>query len=204
MEENKKVLYLMQNVCDKLDTLSASLNNLNDNQVESETIKEFIELQKQTIIKQHKLNINQTSAFLSIIKIEESIKSLSNEPNIINQKKEYYLFGKDTPFSSKLLLITIAFIFIASFGFKYIPIYLTEKSAIKTERDEYKLFYQYVFLDAYSKNNKISKYITSTLNDIQQKDTVLLQYVHKLSKQYNTQLQKEALEKQLENLDKER
>jgi hypothetical protein len=202
MEENKKVLYLMQNVCDKLDTLSASLNNLNDNQVESETIKEFIELQKQTIIKQHKLNINQTSAFLSIIKIEESIKSLSNEPNIINQKKEYYLFGKDTPFSSKLLLITIASIFIVSSGFKYIPSYLTEKSAIKTERDEYKLFYQYVFLDAYSKNNKISKNIASTLNDIQQKDTVLLRYVHKLSKQYNTQLKKEALEKQLQNLEK--
>ncbi|WP_373941424.1 hypothetical protein OEG92_17380 [Polaribacter sejongensis] len=114
------------------------------------------------------------------------------------------MFGKDTPFSSKLLLITIAFIFIASSGFKYIPIYLTENSAIKTERDEYELFYQYVFLDAYSKNNKISKNIVSTLNDIQQKDTVLLQYVHKLSKQYNTQLQKEALEKQLENLDKER
>ena len=76
MEENKKVLYLMQNVCDKLDALSNNINNINNNQVESETIKEFIELQKQTIIKQHKLNINQTSAILSIIKIEESIKNI--------------------------------------------------------------------------------------------------------------------------------
>jgi hypothetical protein len=132
------------------------------------------------------------------------MSKLGTKPNIINQKKEYYLFGKDTPFSSKLLLITLAFIFIASYGFKYIPSYLTENSTIKTERDEYELFYQYVFLDAYSKNNKISKNIASTLNDIQQKDTVLLQYVDKLSKKYNTQLQKEALEKQLENLDNEK
>lgn len=202
MEENKKVLYLMQNVCDKLDTLENNINTIREDKIDSETFVEFIELQKQTLMEQHKLNINQTSASLSLIEIKESTESLGNKPNVISQKKEYYLFGKDTPFSSKLLLITIAFIFIASSGFKHIPSYLTENSAIKTERDEYKLFYQYVFLDAYSKNNKISKNIASTLNDIRQKDTVLLQHVYKLSKEYNTQLQKEALEKQLENLEK--
>jgi hypothetical protein len=204
MEENKKVLYLMQNVCDKLDVLSGNVNIISDSQVESETFAEFIELEERIVSNQNMLIKSQTTMNSHIIDLEKNIELLGNEPKVIHQKEEYYLFGKDTPFSSKLLLITIAFIFIASFGFKYIPIYLTEKSAIKTERDEYKLFYQYVFLDAYSKNNKISKNIASTLNDIQQKDTVLLQYVHKLSKQYNTQLQKEALEKQLENLDKER
>lgn len=204
MEENKKVLYLMQNVCDKLDTLESNINTIKEDKIDSKTFGEFTESQKQILMKQHKLNINQTSASLSLIEIKKSTKSIGNEPNVINQKKEYYLFGKDTPFSSKLLLITIAFIFIASSGFKYIPSYLTENSKLKTERDEYKLFYQYFFLDAYSKNNKISKNIASILNDIQQKDTVLLRYVHKLSKQYNTQLKKEALEKQLENLEKGR
>ncbi|AUC21965.1 MULTISPECIES: hypothetical protein [Polaribacter] len=204
MEENKKVLYLMQNVCDKLDALSGNVNIISDSQVECETFAEFIELEERIVSNQNMLIKSQTTMNSHIIDLEKKIELLGNKPKVIHQKKEYYLFGKDTPFSSKLLLITIAFIFIASSGFKYIPIYLTENSAIKTERDEYELFYQYVFLDAYSKNNKISKNIVSTLNDIQQKDTVLLQYVHKLSKQYNTQLQKEALEKQLENLDKER
>jgi hypothetical protein len=204
MEENKKVLYLMQNVCDKLDALSGNVNIISDSQVESETFAEFIELEERIVSNQNMLIKSQTTMNSHIIDLEKKIELLGNEPKVIHQKKEYYLFGKDTPFSSKLLLITIAFIFIASSGFKYIPIYLTENSAIKTERDEYELFYQYVFLDAYSKNNKISKYITSTLNDIQQKDTVLLQYVYKLSKKYNSQLKKEALEKQLENLDNER
>ncbi|QXP64357.1 hypothetical protein [Polaribacter sp. HaHaR_3_91] len=204
MEESKKVLYLMQNVCDKLDTLESNINTIREDKIDNKIFGEFIESQKQILMKQHKLNINQTSAFLSIIKIEESIKSLSNEPNIINQKKEYYLFGKDSPFTSKLLLSIITFILIAFSGFKYIPSYLNENSELKTERDEYKLFYEYFFLDAYSKNNKTSKNIASILNDIQQKDTVLLRYVHKLSKQYNTQLKKEALEKQLENLEKGR
>jgi hypothetical protein len=35
-----------------------------------------MKIQKQTIMKQHKLNINQTSMTLSMIKIEESIKLL--------------------------------------------------------------------------------------------------------------------------------
>ena len=31
MEENKKVLYLMQNVCDKLDALTDTVNVVNKN-----------------------------------------------------------------------------------------------------------------------------------------------------------------------------
>ena len=204
MEENKKVLYLMQNVCDKLDVLSDNVKIISESQVESETFAEFIELEEGIVSNQEKLIKSQTTMNSHIVNLEKNIESLSDVPKVTHQKKEYYLFGKDTPFSSKLLLITIACILIASSGFKYIPRYLTENSKLKTERDEYKLFYQYIFLDAYSKNNKISKNIASTLNDIQQKDTVLLRYIHKLSKQYNTQLKKEALEKQLENLEKGR
>ena len=204
MEENKKVLYLMQNVCDKLDALSDNVKIISESQVESETFAEFIELEEGIVSNQEKLIKSQTTMNSHIVNLEKNIESLSDAPKVTHQKKEYYLFGKDTPFSSKLFLITIACILIASFGFKYIPRYLTENSKLKTERDEYKLFYQYIFLDAYSKNNKISKNIASTLNDIQQKDTVLLRYIHKLSKQYNTQLKKEALEKQLENLEKGR
>ncbi|MEI6866772.1 hypothetical protein [Flavicella sp.] len=190
MEENKKVLYLMQNICDKLDALVDNINTIKADQLDSETFLEFVKLQELLVTNHNALDKNQKTMNSHMINLAKNMGRLGNKPNVINQKKEYYLFGKETPFSSKLLLILIAFIFIASSGFKYIPIYLTENSAIKTERDEYELFYQYVFLDAYSKNNKISKNIASTLNDIQQKDTVLLQYVDKLSKKYNTQLQK--------------
>lgn len=198
------VLHLMQNVCDKLDTISIDIGNIKEQQLDKDILQEIPESQNIIISNAELILKNQfeISSQINKLKAEFELTLLKNEPTVINQKQEYYLFGKDTPFSSKLLLFIVAFIFIASSGFKYIPAYLTENSAIKAERDDYKLFYQYAFLDAYANKEMRSKDIASILEGIKQKDTILLNYVHKLGEQYNTQLKRESLINQLQNLEK--
>lgn len=202
MEENKKVLYLMQNICDKLDALSVNINSINDSQINSEAFKELVELPKQIITSHNVLDNNYKTMNSYLINLAKYMRELGNRPNVINQKKEYYLFGKDTPFTSKLLLSIITFILILFSGFKYVPSYLNKHSALKTERDEYKLFYEYVFLNEYSKRKNVPVNVIEILNKIKKEDTSFIQNIKALNKKYSKQLKKQALLKQLESLDR--
>lgn len=193
---NDITLKLMQNVSDKLDDI---LENINQSKP-LKTDQDFLLLQEQnlkTIIEnQEAINGNLTIS-------KEKFKAVLDEtPSIVNQshKSEYMIFGKDSPFSSNLLLALIFAVLVCIPMFKYVPQYLTENSSIKEERDDYKLFYNYVFFHSVTQNNGTAQHLQSTLEQIKSKDTVIINQIDRLSLEYSKQMKKEALEAELKKL----
>lgn len=182
------VLKLMQNVSDELEGLSAKISELEQAKEKNE---EFLDRQKKLLAE----NINATSEAFTAV--------LEKNPPIVNQTRnsKYVLFGKDTPLLSKLLLFVIAFCLICIPIFKYVPSYLNEKSELKEERDNYKLFYDYVFFNAFENRKTTHNEILQTLNEIKAGDSTYTNYVERLKNQYKTHLKKENLKAELQKLE---
>ncbi len=190
---NEIIFKMMQNVSDKLDDISSKINQKKDSKIENESILKISE----RIISHQQIIGNQ----IKNVKRDLEMKIDSTKPTINNnEKKEYILFGKDTPFTSKFLLVLIAVIMVLSYSFKYLPNYLHEKSEVKSERDSYKMFYEYVYLDAFSENNKIPYNLTNLITKIKKKDTVFVKHFNKLHKKYRKEMKKQELIDQLNQL----
>lgn len=183
------VLKLMQNVSDELEGLSAKISELDQSNEKNE---EFLAKQKKLLAE----NIYATS--------EAFTEVLVKNPPIVNQthNSQYVLFGKDTPFSSKLLLFLIAFCLLSIPVIKYIPPYLNEKSDLKEERDNYKLFYDYVFFNAFENKKTTPNEVLQTLNEIKAGDSTYTKYVERLKNHYKIHLKKEKLKAELQKLEK--
>ena len=91
-------------------------------------------------------------------------------------------------------------VFTTSFAFKYIPDYLVEQSHVKLERDEYKLFYNYVYLNAYNKEEAYAEEVESTFNKIKKKDSLLLNHISRSLKKHENSIEKKQLEERLKIL----
>lgn len=197
------LIKLMQNVCDKLDNISGIVSQKKDSKIGEDLLSKIPENQE-TMIKIYKsINANQVILEKQIIELKENIeKGIGNNDAVINnnQKKEYILFGNDTPFTSKFLLALITVILISSSGIKYIPGYLIENSNLKYERDIYETFYDYVYLDAFVKNNKIQNHVHDILNEIKENDSNFIKHFNTLKEKYTKEMQKQKLEQQLKQL----
>ncbi len=195
-KNNDYIIKLMQNVSDRLDEISDEIGEIkllsNEDKAlsnQGENLEKIIQTQKIIYAK-----LNQS--------LEDIGVALDEKPSIINQsyKTEYILFGKDTPFSSKLLLSLLAVILICIPIFKYIPTYLNEKNSITQERDNYKLFYNYAFLNAFDKRKTVPTDLIETFSLIISKDSAFINYVEQLHSKYDTHLKKENLKAELQKL----
>lgn len=200
MAENNDdiILNLMQNISDKLEDISINLGKSKAPEID----KNLVLIQENNI---KDILKNQESLKSSLNVSKDNFKEVIKEnPTVVNQnyKSEYMLFGKDTPFTSKLLLSLIFVLLISYPIFKYIPQYLTENSSIKKDRDNYELFYNYVFLQTATKNNGTAEHLQKTLERIKSRDTVIINQIDLLNDEFRKQLKKESLEAELKKLDK--
>jgi len=187
-------LALMQNVSDKLDTISSKISQIKSQNKKETLPNDINSLDK--ILKNQKL----IYAHLSTSK-NQSVDGLKETP-VTNQnyKTEYIIFGKDTPFSSRLLLILIAIVLISIPIFKHIPSYLNERSSLKEERDTYKLFYNSEFLKSFDQEKVIPYNIVNTLDLVKSRDSAFISELEILNSKYSTYLKKEELKAELKKL----
>lgn len=193
---NDITLKLMQNVSDKLDDILTNISESKGAKIDQELLLEQKHNFKTLIENQETINKNLCNS-------KNTLKEILNEnPTVVNQshKSEYMLFGKDTPFTSKLLLSLIFVALVCFPMFKYIPSYLNEKSSITEERDNYKLFYDYVFLNEFDNTKTVPTDLVETLNIIKDKDSAFINYVQRLHSKYATHLKKENLKAELQKL----
>lgn len=193
---NDITIKLMQNVSDKLDDILTNISESKGAKIDQELLLEQKDNFKTLIENQETINKN-----LCISK--NTLKEILNEnPTVVNQnhKSEYMIFGRDSPFSSKLLLALIFTVIVCIPMFKYVPEYLIENSSIKEERDNYKLFYDYVFLNEFDNTKTVPTDLVETLNIIKDKDSAFINYVHRLHSKYATHLKKENLKAELQKL----
>ncbi|MDR5590482.1 hypothetical protein [Christiangramia sp. SM2212] len=193
-DENKHIENLMQNVSDSLDHLLKEVKELKSTEEK--------DLPPEEDPKVRLIVGRQTAIYNQLIEKEKLIKLITENKQEIHHKTENVIFGKDTPFSSKLLLSTIILIFISFQAFKYIPEYLIHKSELKAERDTYKMFYDYAVLNSFEQDEKAPNDFIHLKQKIQSHDTAIINYVRRLTPKYKKYLEKEKLKTALKNLEK--
>lgn len=202
--DNEMILNLMQNVCDELEKISEN-NKLIKDKIFEETIVEALP-ESNLEIDSKILEIKNRQEKLAILmsKTKLSIETIvkASRPLIKNtQTNEYYLLGKHAQISAKLLILITSTVLMAFLAFKYIPPYITENSAITTERDNYKLFYDYVFLSAYKTGNNSPDNVSDVLERIIKREPSLMKDIKSFRDTYSAQIQKEELLRQIEKLE---
>ncbi|MEZ7515361.1 hypothetical protein [Flavobacterium frigidarium] len=200
MEQNTTtaIFNLMQNVVDKLDTLSENLKGKKDNELKDMLAESSNEIKvglKKAISNQTSLvQIIQTSEG----KIIESFEKNKTIPSV-NNYTEYNLIGSKSHFKPlSLLLFAFALVVVWS-SIKYLPSYFNESSLLSKEKEDYELFYNYVYLQQFKKSKTITA--DSFLKRIQDKDTLFLKEYNALLKTYKKERKKQQLKDELKSLE---
>ena len=188
------ILALMQNVSDKLDTISNEIS-----QIKPKNKKETLPSES-NLLNEILNNQKIIYSYLSTSKNQPVDKLKVTPVTNKNYKTEYIVFGKDTPFSSRLLLILIAVVLISIPVFKHLPTYINERSTLKEERDTYRLFYNSEFLKSFDQEKVIPYYIVNTLNLVKSRDSAFINELEILNDKYSTYLKKEKLKAELKKL----
>ena len=196
---------LMQNIVDKLDEISSEIDksNNNDNKALSKEISPITNELKVIPKKFNEIIANQIKLANNFAFISENIEKTIKEhrtPITNSTKTEIIIFGKDSPFSSKLLLISTICLLIFSCGFKYIPNYLKEQNAIELKTDKYKMFYDHLYLTTYENDNNGHKYVSNIFEQIEKKDTSFRKEHNRLLAEYSKKIKKKKLQQQLTEL----
>ena len=200
MEENtnKAIFTLMQKVVDKLDTISKDVNKKDQNELsdviskENKQLKELIEI---TISNQSVLGQKNTNTRKEII---DSIKENAVTPNV-NNYTEFSLLGRKSHFKPKTLIIMLFSLLIIWSSLKYLPTYFIEKSSLSKEREEYLVFYNFVYLKQLNNDEIINA--NEILKKVQQKDTLFMKEYHSLLSTYQREIRKQELKEELKLLD---
>ena len=188
------ILALMQNVSDKLDTISNEIS-----QIKPKNKKETLPSES-NLLNEILNNQKIIYSYLSTSKNQPVDKLKVTPVTNKNYKTEYIVFGKDTPFSSRLLLILIAVVLISIPVFKHLPTYINERSTLKKERDTYRLFYNSEFLKSFDQEKVIPYNIVNTLNLVKSRDSAFINELEILNDKYSTYLKKEELKAELKKL----
>ena len=200
MNDNDMLIHLMQNVSDKLDEISSSSRNEN-------LMKEFHSvgntlnknIKSTEILLGNKIEQSQFELFGKFKKNTAEI--VANPPVTNNIQKSHYIFGKDTPFTSKFLLILLSVLVILSSLIQHLPGYLTQHSTLKSERDSYKLFYDYTYLTAFVNDNNSANRVKRDLIDISQEKAEIIKKIETLRSIYSKEIKRESLLQQLKKLE---
>lgn len=188
---NKAIFNLMQIVVDKLEAISKDVNK-NDHRKLNKN-NETHELISKTISNQTQTNLDIENRIIS------SIVEHKTSPSITNNYAEYSFFGSKSHFKPKTLIIILFSLVIIWSSLKYIPTYVTENSSLNKEREEYQLFYNYVYLKQF-KNDKIIS-ANEILKKVRQKDSLFMKEYNALLNNYQNEIRKEELKEELNSLD---
>ncbi|WP_166384262.1 hypothetical protein [Polaribacter sp. 11A2H] len=200
MEENtnKAIFTLMQKVVDKLDTISKDVNKKDQT--------ELVDIVKKTNIAITALVTDmfnsQTKLLQTSSDISDEVSSCLKENKItptVNNYAEYSLLGSKSHFKPRSLIIMFFSLVIIWCSIKYLPSYFTEKSMLSNEREEYQLFYNFVYLKQLN-NDKIIN-ANEILKKVQQKDTLFMKEYHTLLSTYQREIRKQELKEELKLLD---
>lgn len=193
------IFNLMQNVVDKLDTISQDLKNKDDKELNDIIIKNSNEIKgylKKTINNQAEL---ADQNLVSEGRIIESMEKKISTPSI-NNFTEYNLFGSKSHFKPlSLVIVAFALVLVWS-SIKYLPTYFNNSSELTREKEDYELFYNYVFLNQFKRSETITadKY----LKKIQAKDTLFLSEYNLLLETYQKEIKKQQLKEELKSLER--
>ncbi|NJB82809.1 hypothetical protein [Wenyingzhuangia aestuarii] len=200
MDENtsKAVFNLMQKVVDKLDHISNKVDVEIDTELSNIIIKESNDLKKLimgSVINQSKVNNFSINTSKQIINSIEKNKT----PPVTNNYSEYSILGSQFRYKPWVSIVIIFSLVIIWTSIKYIPSYLTERSSLKKEKEEYQIFYNYVYLKQL-KNTEIPN-ARKTLETIKKKDTILIKEYHVLLSNYEKEIRKQQLQEELISLE---
>lgn len=200
MDQNttKAIFNLMQNVVDKLDTLSQDLNKNKDNELNDVIIKNSNEIKVylKKSMEDHAILSQQNQNTESRI-----IKSIENNKPIpsINNYTEYNLFGNKSHFKPLSLVITGFALVLVWSSIKYLPTYFNNRSALTKEKEDYELFYNYVYLNQFKSSETIT--VDKFLKRIQDRDKLFLKEYSSLLKTYEKEMKKQKLKEELKSLE---
>ncbi|MFV9485069.1 hypothetical protein ACNI3T_14575 [Christiangramia sp. ASW11-125] len=194
-KQERHVTKLMQTLVDDMESLKE----------QKEELKTLLETQAQAykiICESNGTSYTNLLEYLKSLKAEyiDEFKNNKAEQNQ-NSRVEYILFGKDTPFSSKLLLGLITLILFSFLLFEYGTPLLIEKSELKNQRDNYKLYYDYSLLKAFEDSDKNPEKIISIFSSLKARDTVMIKYIDSMTLVLQKRLRKKELESELKTLD---
>ena len=200
MEEdtNIAIFTLMQKVVDKLDAISKDVNKKDQNELsaviskENKQLKELIAItiSNQSVLGQKNINTRK--------EIIDSIKENAVTPNV-NNYTEFSLLGRKSHFKPKTLIIMLFSLLIIWSSLKYLPTYFIEKSSLSKEREEYLVFYNFVYLKQLNNDEIINA--NEILKKVQQKDTLFMKEYHTLLNTYQREIRKQELKEELKLLD---
>ncbi len=194
-KQERHVTKLMQTLVDDMDSLKE----------QKEELKTLLETQAQAytiICEANGKSYTNILEYMKSIKAEYIDEFKNNKPKQNkNSKVEYILFGKDTPFSSRLLLGLITLILFSFLLFEYGTPLLIEKSELKNQRDNYKLYYDYSLLKAFEDSEKNPEKIISIFSSLKARDTVMIKYIDSMTLVLQNKLRKEELESELKTLE---
>ena len=200
MEENTNtaIFTLMQKVVDKLDAISKDVNKKDQTELGDIIKKTNVQITKLVpeIIK------TQSKLLLASSDISEEVSSCLKEnktTSTVNNYTEYSLLGSKSHFKPKSLIIMFFSLVTIWCSIKYLPSYFTEKSSLSKEREEYLVFYNYVYLKQLN-NDKIIN-ANEILKKVQQKDTLFMKEYHSLLSTYQREIRKQELKEELNLLD---
>jgi len=199
MENNttKLVINLMQNVVDKLDEVSAKIDIKKENakKPESDFLTDLRNDFKKLLLQQ-----NNISKRIDASNKEVNNAIVSNKNSNQTHNYEYVLFGKDSPLNIRFLISMIAIVVISWSGIKYLPPYFSAQSQLQIERDNYQLFYNYLYLKQVESKYNDAQKLEVILNKIKKGDDQIHEEYNSLLTRYQKQLRKQELENELKKL----
>lgn len=197
MENNtsESVLNLMQNVVDKLDEILEKIENTKNIKPE---LTSLIKLPENI----DKLFLQQTAILKKIDISRQEVNSslISNNRSNETHNYKYIMFGKDSPLNTRFLIYIVAFVVISWSGIKYLPSYFSEHSELKQEKENYQLFYNYLYLKQVESKNNGTQKLEVILNKIKEGDDKIYKEYNFLLTRYQKQLRKQELEYELKKL----
>jgi hypothetical protein len=132
-------------------------------------------------------------------RIAQSIEK-QKAPPINNSYIEYSFFGRESSFKPRTMIMILFGLLFTWSSIKYLPSYFNEKSLLKKEKEDYKLFYDLVYLNQYKNGEEITA--DAFLNKIKAKDEEVIKEYNALLKSYKNEMRKRELEEELKTLDK--
>jgi hypothetical protein len=195
---NKALFTLMQKVVDKLDVITEKINTKNETVLSDIILKknsETKELISKTINNQAVLN--QTNLDIEN-RIINSIIENKATPTISNHR-EYSLLGSKSYFKPITLIIMLFSLITIWSSLKYLPSYFIENGSLSDEKEEYELFYNYVYLKQFK--NDEPNIAGEILKKVKQKNTLFMKEYHTLLSTYKREIKRQKLKEELNSLD---
>jgi hypothetical protein len=199
MDQNttNAIFNLMQNVVDKLDNISQNLNTSKGTELDeiNKSNSEIKELLTKSMGVQDSFFEKKQDLENRIVHSLEKQKA----PPITNSYIEYSFFGRESSFKPRTMIIVLFGLVLTWSSIKYLPPYFNAKSILKKEKEDYKLFYDLVYLNQYKNGEEITA--DAFLNKIKAKDEELIKEYNALFKSYKNEMRKRELEDELKTLD---